>query len=297
MKHPSIHRILPAILLVIPFSLGCMVSGLVSPNPTAASATEAPTIAPTQTPFIVTATAEPQSTEAPQPTQPAGVCTQVEHFTICVPTQLTSNLVVSTIPEQTEDQGAPWEVAPQHTQIQLEGYPATGSDFSPVIHIYPVADFTRLAPDGMTLMMDKMKKFMGMPDVDPSTLPYLPFANAASIFQVKAARVENASLHGGSMVTQFAQAYVPINNQSLFYTFQGLTPDEKYWVSVTLPVTQQSLQADDKTIPGGDMDAFANNFKDYVTGIQNTLNQADASTFNPNLNYMEQLVQGITYQP
>ena len=42
-------------------------------------------------------------------------------------------------------------------------------------------------------------------------------------------------------VTEYAQMTYPITNHEMFFSFQGLTTDGKYWVSIILPISHPSL--------------------------------------------------------
>ena len=52
-------------------------------------------------------------------------------------------------------------------------------------------------------------------------------------------------------LTLYAQYYAPINNHDLFYTYQGLTNDGKYWVSAILPINNPILPDNGDNPPGG----------------------------------------------
>ena len=72
-------------------------------------------------------------------------------------------------------------------------------------------------------------------------------------------KFENGS--GVRYLTMYGQGFAPINNHDLFYSFQGLTADGRYWVSVIMPVNHPSLQATyDDPLPA-DFAQFAENFE------------------------------------
>ena len=48
---------------------------------------------------------------------------------------------------------------------------------------------------------------------------------------------------GVRFLTEYAQYFVPVNNHDLFYTYQGLTNDGQYWISVILPINHPDLPA------------------------------------------------------
>lgn len=67
-------------------------------------------------------------------------------------------------------------------------------------------------------------------------IPILPPAEAV---QVLKARVKLLPFKGGkgfAFLTAYAQDDVPVANRDLFYTFQGLTDDGRYWIAFYYPV-------------------------------------------------------------
>ena len=72
-------------------------------------------------------------------------------------------------------------------------------------------------------------------------IPILPPADAGQILK---ARVKLLRFHGGkgfAFLTTYAQDINPVVNDALFYTFQGLTDDGRYWVAVYYPVAASVL--------------------------------------------------------
>ena len=125
------------------------------------------------------------------------------------------------------------------------------------------------------------------------TLPFLPLVNAAQAIQ---ARVEHVSFQGGQGVrylTQLNQGLVPINNRELFYTFQGLTGDGRYYVVAILPVAQSLLPADAASVPQAEQEAMAADFKQYLADVTKTLNAQGDAGFAPALTDLDALVRSI----
>ena len=94
-------------------------------------------------------------------------------------------------------------------------------------------------------------------------------------------------------LTQYGQAANPINNHDLFYTFQGLTHDSRYYVVAILPASNPILPADGSTIPGDDYGAFADDFANYVTDIEMQLSAQAASSFAPDLVLLDEMIQSL----
>ncbi len=93
--------------------------------------------------------------------------------------------------------------------------------------------------------------------------------------------------------------YAPINNNELFYHFQGLTDDDKYYIFAILPITAPILPENEKpdaSIPEGGIpiptDTGVNN--NYYFSVTEKLNSLSPDTFTPSLNSLDALIQSIT---
>jgi hypothetical protein len=118
------------------------------------------------------------------------------------------------------------------------------------------------------------------------------------MFTSQDAVIEFQSGKGVRYITQYSQGIVPINNQEMFYTFQGLTADNKYWVAVILPISNSILPANGKNPPDGQsMEEFANNYRTYIADTTAKLNAQGPNSFTPTLAMLDALVNSIVVQP
>ena len=74
----------------------------------------------------------------------------------------------------------------------------------------------------------------------------------------------------------------------MFYTFQGLTSDGKYYVSVRLPIELPRLTG--VLVPEN-----ADRYPGYLTSTIELLNHTD-NAFNPSLELLDILVQSLQVQ-
>jgi len=74
----------------------------------------------------------------------------------------------------------------------------------------------------------------------------------------------------------------------LFYTFQGLTSDRKYYIAAILPVTNPELP-DDSQVDESLMD----DFQGYLSRMITLLNEQSASSFTPDLNTLDTMISSI----
>jgi len=205
-----------------------------------------------------------------------------------------SDATNSTLPAIKEGGGAPWEIQPETIQSELKGYALNESFTKPVILLYPVKDFQQISDQATKVIEDLRQVLAARPSVAPEKgLPFLPFWNAAQMLRVKITYLDFANGAGIRYLSQYGQDAAPINNKYLFYTFQGLTSDGRYYISAILPVANPVLPPDDSVIPGGDYAKFSDNFAGYLKDMELTLNSQPDDSFQPHLTLLDNLVKSI----
>ena len=88
--------------------------------------------------------------------------------------------------------------------------------------------------------------------------------------------------------TWYSQGMMPINNQELLYTYQGLTSDGHYYVAVVLPINLPGLPADAQ-----DTNNLPSDFAKYVADTADLLDQQPAGTFTPDLVKLDAMIESI----
>jgi hypothetical protein len=124
-------------------------------------------------------------------------------------------------------------------------------------------------------------------------IPILPPAEAV---QVLKSRVKLLPFKGGkgfAFITAYAQDNAPVANDALFYTFQGLTDDGRYWVAFYYPVNASVLS---KTVQDSpemkDYEAFDTHFAAYVKKTARAL-EDPKTVYTPDLGKLDALVRSI----
>ena len=208
---------------------------------------------------------------------------------------LASQAVGKTVPPVTDQNGAPWEIAPQSIQFDFNGYLLSGTFNQPALMIYPV-DAYKSANDVVIPIITNLQDLLKTSPASPSqALPFLPTWNAAQIMHSNVAYLKFKNGEGVRYLAEYGQAIFPINNYMLFYTFQGLTQDGKYYISLLLPVNNPILPADEK-IPESDYGTFSSNFENYLKDTQTKLMAQPPSSFKPDLSLLDALVQSLLVQ-
>jgi hypothetical protein len=255
--------------------------------PTDTSPFPTDTVAPivTETPVDTIA---PEATTAPIPTNLT--CYELSLY---LDPLLASGYKCETNPEVSEGM----DVAPQYTKVTLEGYELSGKFFTPYIMVLPIQRYTELLPDMVPGRVSALQTLIGGgPAVEP--LPFLPAFNAAQVFHAQYLTLPFARGGGIRYLTEYAQYFAPVNNYDLFYTYQGLTSDGKYWLSAILPINNPILLDTPDILPGGmSLEDFNNNYMSYITDMMNQLNAQVPGSYFPSLTALDLLVASITIQP
>jgi hypothetical protein len=240
---------------------------------------------------------------------PQGIPVSYKQVSFILPSGLATDAPPETVAVTTEQNGAPWDVAPEHIHFRFSGYNVPAGSFSVnQIDIYPAKDYAN-ANQGANIGLQRLRGLL----LDPSAaltnevLPQVPYFNAASMFAAQAKRIHFQNGDGVRMLTQYGQAVGPVTNNSLFYHFEGLTGDGNYYIVAVLPVNAPFLQSgNDPSAPvpagGVPFPAITNSmdpklFEDYFNAVTDKLNSADPAAFQPSLTALDALVQSINVQP
>ena len=120
----------------------------------------------------------------------------------------------------------------------------------------------------------------------------LPMFNAMQIFHSHVKLLESGGMRGVRFVTMYTQWTPPINNEEIFYAYQGLSADGQYWISVLIPVTHAMLPHDNN-IPGEDPYAWANGWDAYLDELLPQFEAQPDDSFAPSLLELDEIVMGI----
>ncbi|MBK8903907.1 MAG: META domain-containing protein [Anaerolineaceae bacterium] len=196
------------------------------------------------------------------------------------------------VPEATQsnEQMPYWAVYPAHLELTVDEYAHTDSLQEPKLYLYPVDKFREMNETAAQQIMalEELLASEAAPE-EMEMLPFLPLFNAQQMIDVKVEMLTFANGRGVRYLTQYGQAAGPINNQELFYTFQGLTEDGAYYVAAVFPVSQADLPAD---LTAADT-TFSDGYDQYLAEVEERLETAAPATFTPDLAALDAAVQSI----
>ncbi len=241
----------------------------------------------------------------PTPTQPNGTAVSYGKVSFVLPTGLASSALAGTMPAVPGIADGPgWDVAPEHVKFQLENYALPGMFHEPYILVFPAPEYAAVNEQAAKNIARLQAILSGAAALTAENLPHVTTFNAAQAFaaQIKIVSFQNGT--GVRFLTEYAQYYVTANNRDLFYMFQGLTGDGKYYILAILPASHPLLAHDENPespIPAGGIpfpgldDQAA--LEAYYPSVENLLNVSAPEAFTPTLTSLDALVQSIVISP
>jgi hypothetical protein len=257
---------------------------------------------------IVALTIEAMTTTVPPPppsAQPNGTAVSYSNASFFLPQELASNALAGTVPAvPAQPDGPGWDVAPEHIKFQLENYALYNTFHDAYILIYPAQEYAAVN-EGASDSISRLQAILSEAAAPTAeNLPHITFFNAGQAF---AAQIKTIQFQGGSGVrflTEYAQYYATANNRDLFYEFQGLTNDGKYYILAILPASHPLLAMDENpetVIPAGGIPFPGyddqNALETYYPAVVNLLNSAAPENFNPALGMLDALIQSLNITP
>lgn len=190
-------------------------------------------------------------------------------------------------------------IYPAHTELTIIGYPLSQTQFSPMICIYPVERFSGLLPEALPPRVSALERIISSGELNGRELPFLPPMPLTQAFHSNESVIAFNGGQGVRFITQYNEFDNVISNRTIFYTFQGLSEDGKYWVAVSLPVSNPSLPASDYLYPpeGYTHESWSQNYDSYLSQVKEMLAAQAAKSFFPTIGTLDSLVESMTVQP
>jgi len=206
---------------------------------------------------------------------------------------LATGVTQEIVPAYTDPGAPPWELSPEFRLITFEDYyPTPNEHIYPQLSVYPVDEYTSVNAEAGKLI-SSLKDFI---ESKPTSLSYnqdIPFLPAWNSSQAIAAGVRYLDFKNGEGVrflTQYCQDICPIQNSLFFYTFQGLTDDGRFVVSLRLPVSNPLLEGEETRLVD---DAFISEYPSYIQDMQDELNDQPDPGFAPDLLLLDAIVLSL----
>lgn len=204
----------------------------------------------------------------------------------------------------------PDEVEPRHVIFTFDSC-KTDYCWEGFIAIYPLEDFPRMYSVNKDMMQEMEKEVEAFRKVvnDKNVLyegeiPYLRWVDASQSFQTNVKLSQFDKGKGIFLVTYMNTEMALISNDHLRYIFEGLTDDGKYYVLADMPVTVKFLPDEPPREFEGYKEEFLHDpypysvahnkrYKNYISSITRRLEKLPASSFHPDLKYLEKVIASL----
>jgi len=257
-----------------------------------------PPFTPQPTPVSNQPAEQAQPTTPPTVTSPIQPDVQFNGISFSYNKSIANSVSQAVVPGQFFGEAKlPGETYPTYYEFIFNNYPLPENSHDPAIQIYPVSDYediSQLAADNFEELRVALrnKSIPGYKDY----LPFLPFWNAAMIFNSNYDYLSFKNGEGIRYLTMFAQATYPPDNTNVIYTFQGITNDGKYYISAIFPISNPILPDDGDTVIT-DFWAFEENWPNYLLEVVNALNQQTPASFYPSMELLDDIIKSMSVNP
>jgi hypothetical protein len=170
------------------------------------------------------------------------------------------------------------------------------------IHIYPTTELNEEVQPVVAalqqLLADRLNPTIyevTRPDegAEQLGLTMLPPSNALQTLRAQIQYLSFAEGQGIRYLTQLSQGPIPINNQELFYTFQGLTDDGTTYVTAYFPVTLPDLPNSGQ-LSEAEWATLMEDWPGYLEQTLAILNEQPSTAFTPDLVALDELINSIS---
>ncbi len=162
--------------------------------------------------------------------------------------------------------------------------------------VFPAEHYARQSPQAA----DRISSLSSMLDERPlevmGDMPLLPIIPGQETFHSRPSYFEFENGQGVSFLTQYDIEPTLITNEDMFYTFQGLSDDEQFYVAAFFPVNSAILPANQTSnntaVPRDDK-----SWAEYQGKTVMALNELSTSDFTPDLVSLNRMMGSLLVQP
>ena len=253
----------------------------------------------TSTPIVTSILPEPSATN------PASNSADVSYMgtSFTIPLGLANDTQNEIVPRavSSDPNVAALNVWPEHTRIVLQGYPLQGKMYEPQIQVFPADEYQKMSADPAISMYDARSMITTLqyiiatdnfPSQDADTLPTtnplptLPDWHAQQIFHAQETILSFKNGNGIRYITSYSQAAFPDIGSNLVYSFQGITLDGKYYLSVMMPIELAGLESMPDSVANPDQ------YPNYLNTTVGRLREA-GNSLNPSIESLDALVESL----
>lgn len=213
-----------------------------------------------------------------------------------LPVEVAASAEVTTILPDDPSQGWPELALPARRAVNFSGYSIQDHFHTPAIFVYAVDKLVQGGTYGAT-MAATLQGLLSDPEFDlraEGSLPFLPPFNAAQVFHVLEQRLDSEHNSGIRYLTLYSQALVGVDNYDIFYTYQGLSADGRYYIAAVLPINSTLLSNEELT--QAELETIAIDYEAYLTSMTDTLREVNGASLTPTLAALDAMMMSLFSQ-
>ena len=182
----------------------------------------------------------------------------------------------------------------QRLEFTLNDFQYTATSRPMLLTVYKISDleasdanYTPMVAAMRTLLAQHTPLAVGVSLSTPITV--IPVQNAGQAFHAQSRYFKFLNGTGVRFVTYYTQNPGPVDNQSLFYVYQGLTDDGLYYISALIPITTRSLGL----LPTWQNPGDTATLNAYLTQVVQKVDTFGAKDFTPALDDLDAWIASI----
>lgn len=258
-------------------------------------------VAPTTSPVPAETEAPPEPTAIPEITVIpvfTGEVSVIESGGLIfkLPAEVAAGAEVTTVLPDDPNQGWPEFALPARRMVSFSGFAIPDHFHTPAIYVYAVDKLVQGGAFGST-MAATLQGFLADPESDlqaEGSLPFLPPFNAGQVFQVLEQRLDSDHNSGIRYLTLYSQALVGVVNYDIFYTYQGISADGRYYIAAVLPINSTLLSDDQLT--QAELETIAIDYEAYLTSMTDMIREDNGASLNPTLAALDAMMMSLVSQ-
>lgn len=210
-----------------------------------------------------------------------------------LPVQVAEGATVSTVFPDDPVEGWLDFVLPERRMINFSGYSIQKHFHTPVIYVYPLQ---KLKDGGLygESMAANLQELLDDSSIDlqmDADLPFLPPFNAAQVFHVLEQRLISEHNSGIRYLTLYSQDFVGVDNYNIFYTYQGISADESYYIAAILPINSTLLSYEELTLT--EMETISQDFTNYIATMTDLIRADNGESLIPALEALDAMMMSL----
>jgi len=258
-------------------------------------------VAPTASPAPAETEVPPEPTAIPEVTVIpvfTGEFTVIESggLVFTLPAEVAASAEVTTVLPDDPNQGWSEFALPARRVVSFSGYAIPDHFHTPAIYVYAFDKLVQGGAFGST-MAATLQGLLTDPEFDlqaEGSLPFLPPFNAAQVFHVLEQRLDSDHNSGIRYLTLYSQALVGVVNYDIFYTYQGISKDGRYYIAAILPINSTLLSNDQLT--QAELETIAIDYEAYLSSMTDMIREDNGASLSPTLAALDAMMMSLFSQ-